>query len=255
MAVIDSGVDADHPDLDGCVDVANGLVVSVGKDGEIDEVVGPHRDVFGHGTACAGIIHELAPEASITSIRVLGPRLAGKAKGFLHGLSWAIEQGFDVVNLSLGTNRREWALPFYELCDEAFHRNVIVVTAANNLPSDSFPSMFGTVFSSACHLGTDPLRFHYNPTPPPEFLARGVDVEVAWRDGTRITTTGNSFAAPHISGFAALVRARYPGMRPYQVKGVLWSVASNVLEAPALGNGRRGATRSVRLTQALPTTR
>ncbi len=58
--------------------------------------------------------------------------MSGKAAVFLRGLAWAIEQRFDVINLSLGTTRRDWALPFYELCDEAYFHNCFVVTAANN---------------------------------------------------------------------------------------------------------------------------
>ena len=41
---------------------------------------------------------------------------------FLTGLAWAVEQGFDVINLSLGTGKRDWALPFYEICDKAYFR-------------------------------------------------------------------------------------------------------------------------------------
>jgi subtilisin len=227
VAVIDSGIDARHPALEGCVDVDGGIAISI-VDGQIVEVSGPHDDSFGHGTACAGIIHTLAPEARITSVKVLGAGLAGRAAAFLRGLGWAIEQRFDVVNLSLGTTRRDWALPFYELCDEAYFANVFVVTAANNMPRSSFPSLFGSVTSVACNMTDDPWRFHYNPEPPTEFLARGIDVDVAWRGGGRVTATGNSYAAPHISGVAALIRAKHPELRPFQLKTVLWATAANV---------------------------
>jgi subtilisin family serine protease len=88
------------------------------------------------------------------------------------------------------------------------------------------------VTSVACNLATDPLRFHYNPEPPTEFLARGIDVEVPWLGGTSIRGTGNSYAAPHIAGIAALIRSKHPELRPFQVKAVLWAVAANVREAP-----------------------
>lgn len=231
VAVIDSGVEADHPALEGCVSADEGLVVTVDDHGQTVDVPGPHDDPYGHGTAVAGIIHALAPEASITSVRVLGTGLGGKAVAFLRGLGWAVENGFHVINLSLGTSRREWALPFYEMCDRAYFRNCMLVTAANNVARPSFPSLFGSVTSVACNLATDPFRFHYNPDPPTEFLARGIDVEVPWRGGMRIRTTGNSFAAPHIAGIAALVLAKHPELRPFQVKTVLWATAANVREA------------------------
>jgi subtilisin family serine protease len=232
VAVVDSGVEHDHPLLEGCVDVDAGVVVSVDEQGSASIEPGAHEDVYGHGTACAGIIHAMAPAARITSVRVLGPMNTAKAAGFLHGLAWAVDRGFDVINLSLGTTRQEWALPFYELCDRAYFANSVVVTAANNTAKPSFPSLFASVMSVACNLATDPWRYHVSPDPPTEFLARGIDVEVAWKGGGTMSMTGNSFAAPHISALAALVRAKHPSLRPFQVKTVLWAAAANVREAP-----------------------
>ena len=234
VAVVDSGVEADHPALEGCVDAEGAVEVVVDGDGNTVDRLGPHADAFGHGTACAGIIHAMAPEARITSIKVLGPGLGGKAAGFLRGLAWAVDQGFDIINLSLGTTRRDWALPFYEICDQAYFRNCLLVTAANNVLRPSFPSLYGSVVSVACNLATDPFRFHYNPEPPTDFLARGIDVDLAWRGGGRMTGTGNSYAAPHIAGLAALIRSKHPDLRQFQVKTALWATSANV-------RGARGA--------------
>jgi subtilisin family serine protease len=170
---------------------------------------------------------------------------------FLRGLAWAVEQGFDVINLSLGTTRKDWALPFYEICDEAYYRNCLIVTAANNLLRTSYPSLYASVTSVACNLSSDPMRFHYNPEPPTEFLARGIDVDVAWKDGQRMTGTGNSYAAPHIAGIAALVKSKHPELRPFQVKTVLWATAANVREAPrAAGRLSTVTRRSMLSTRA-----
>ncbi len=231
VAVVDSGIDAGHPALEGCVDEDAGAAFHVGADGEVVAAEGPHRDSFGHGTACAGIIHSIAPAARITSVKVLGERLQGKAAAFLAGLEWAVERRFDVINLSLGTRRRDWALPFHEVCDRAYFGGAFVVTAANNVQRRSYPSLYAAVTSVACNTATDPMRFHWNPDPPTEFLARGIDVEVPWLDGGTIRSTGNSYAAPHISGIAALIRSKHPDLRPFQVKTVLWATAVNVREA------------------------
>lgn len=232
VAVIDSGIEATHPDLGGVVDAEAGREFTLSPDGAVVERAGPHDDSFGHGTACAGIIHMLAPQAQLVSLKVLGPSLSGKAASFLRALAWAVEEGFDVVNLSLGTTRRDWALPFYEVCDRAYFAGTLVVTAANNLPRTSYPSLLASVTSVACNLSQDPFRFHYNPKPPTEFLARGVDVDVAWKGGSRLRGTGNSYAAPHLAGITALIRSKHPDLRPFQVKTVLWATAANVLEAP-----------------------
>ena len=68
-----------------------------------------------------------------------------------------------------------------------------------------------------------------NPAPPVEFGAAGVDVDVAWLDGGSITATGNSFAAPVMAGYAALVLGKHPGMAPFQVKTVLQALADNAV--------------------------
>jgi subtilisin family serine protease len=253
VAVIDSGIDADHPALEGCVDREHSVELRADS-GDIVEIAGPHDDLYGHGTACAGIIHALAPQARITSIRVLGSGLTGKAAVFLRGLELAIERDFDVINLSLGTTKRDWALSFYEACDEAYFRNCFVVTAANNIVRPSYPSMIGAVASVACNLSKDPLRFHYNPEPPTEFLARGIDVEIPWLDKSWCAGTGNSYAAPHISGLAALIRSKHPELRPFQVKTVLWATSANVTEAPEIaGRVSRTLQRATR-TSARTTT-
>ncbi len=230
--MIDSGIEADHPDLGDVVDVDHGIALSIGEDEVVTEEIGPHDDLYGHGTACTGIIHRVAPEARFTSVRVLGAAMTGKAPVFLRGLEWAVEQGFDVINLSLGTSRKDWALAFYEACDRGYFANSVLVTAANNVARPSFPSMYASVLSVACNLAKDPMRFHFNPDPPTEFLAPGINIEVPWRGGGSITATGNSFAAPHIAGIVALIRSKHPELRPFQIKTVLWATAANVREAP-----------------------
>jgi subtilisin len=249
VAVVDSGIDATHPALHGCVDGAGGVAVELDRSGRAHLVPGPHTDSFGHGTACAGIVHDLAPEARITSVKVLGPTLAGSAEAFLVGLRWAVEQRFDVINLSLGCRRRDWALAFHELCDRAYFNGTFVTTAASNVEHVTYPSLFSSVASVAANLSSDPFRFHHNPEPPTEYLARGIDVDVLWMDHGRVVTTGNSFAAPHIAGVAALVLSKHPGLRPFQVKTVLWATSANVREAGGAATEER-AGRLSRIMQA-----
>ncbi len=250
VAIVDSGVDADHPDLDHCVDRDGGVDVTMDDDGEVSIRSGPHDDVFGHGTACAGIIHALAPEARLTSVRVLGPGLTGRAAAFHAGLAWAVDEGFDVINLSLGTTKRDWALAFHEVCDRAYFGGSFIVTAANNVARTSYPSLFASVASVACNTATDALRFHANPSPPTEFLARGIDVEVPWLDGGTTTSTGNSYAAPHIAAFAALAKAKHPELRPFELKAVLWAASANVAAAAGAGEDPEAPTAAGRRAAA-----
>src|SRR5262245_38894847 len=151
VGVIDSGIDEDHPAVGGRVARFVGFVE--GDDGEVRAVEEPHRDAFGHGTACADIIRRLAPDCELYSIKVLGAGLRGKGLVFAAGIRWAVEQGLDVVNLSLGSTKAEYFSLFHEVVDAAYFKNVVLVTAANNVPVASYPSLYATVLSVACHEG------------------------------------------------------------------------------------------------------
>lgn len=228
VAVVDSGIDASHPAVGA---VQGGVVVGLNERGEVQAVEGEHGDLFGHGTACAGIIRKIAPGCDLYSVRVLGSRLSGKGQVFAAGLRWAIENGMHVVNLSLGTGKRDHFAELHDLADEAYFRQTMLVSAVNNVPVPSYPSQYSSVFSVAAHDRTDPFHFDYNPTPPVEFGAPGIDIEVPWMRASTIRATGNSFAAAHISGMVALVLSRHPGLTPFHVKTVLHALADNA--APA----------------------
>jgi subtilisin family serine protease len=225
VCILDSGVDAHHP-LVG--DVQRAVAVSVGPNDEVIVQDDSEGDLCGHGTACAGVVRSLAPECEIVSVRVLGAGFTGSGGVLLAGLRWAVEQGFDVVNMSLSTTKRQFAGILHELTDKAYFRRTVLVASAHNMPVESYPWRFSSVISVGSHEESDPFVFYYNPDPPVEFFARGVDVEVAWTGGARIRCTGNSFATPHMSGLCALVLGKHPELRPFQLKSVLYLTSSNV---------------------------
>ena len=189
-------------------------------------------DLYGHGTACAGIVRKLAPDCEIHSVRVLGGELTGSGQVLIHGLRWAVEQRFEVINLSVSTTKTKFAPELRELTDLAYFRDCVIVASAHNMPVESFPWRFSAVLSVGSHAGSDPLEYYANPHPPVEFAAPGVDLELAWSDGATIRATGNSFATPHIAGIAALVLAKHPGMRPFELTTALRAAGSNVRSAP-----------------------
>lgn len=229
VGIVDSGVEGDHPA------VAGRLIESYAvelRGGEPEIVDAEPDDLFGHGTACAGIIVGLAPDVEIVSMRVLGPDLKGKGMAFAAGLDALIERPVNVANLSL-SSKSEALLPlFHELADHAYFNKVVLVSAANNVVGPSYPSLFSSVISVAAHSEPDPWRFYYNPSPPVEFGAWGLDVPVAWNRGGHTVGTGNSFAAPHITALVALILSKHPGLTPFEVKAVLAAVADN--ERPEL---------------------
>ena len=132
--------------------------------------------------------------------------------------------------MSLSTTRTKYVERLHELADRAYFRRVLLVASAHNMPVESFPWRFASVISVGSHEVDDPLTFYANPSPPVEFFARGLNVDIAWLGGETITATGNSFATPHIAGICALIIGKHRELTPFQLKSVLHLTASNVDE-------------------------
>jgi subtilisin family serine protease len=231
VAVVDSGIDTEHPDLKGKVKES---VEAVAEDGRIEFRPSTSGDQAGHGTACAGIITSIAPDVDLYSVKVLGPKASGSGDMFLVGLDYAIKQKFRVINLSLGTTKRDFFAPLHDLLDRAYQAGCIVVSAANNLPYPSYPSIFSSsVVSVVKRAGGDPFNFGYRYGQVIELVAPGVEVETAWPGGGRRQLTGNSFACPYIVGIIALIMEAYPNLTPFQVKTILYTIAQRNREKAA----------------------
>ena len=234
VCILDSGIDPDHPQagpVERAITVADGETGPDGTEGEpviVDDTAG---DVSGHGTACAGIVRLLAPEVTIASARVLGSDVNGSFAVLRAGLAWAIEQRYDVLNLSLSVRNPRFALALCELADRAAHQGTLLVCSAHNLPVESYPWRFASVVSVGSHEQADPWCFYWNPDPPVDLYARGNNVPIAWPGGGTAHATGNSFAAPHVAGLAALVKSKHPQLTAFDLKTVLYRIADNVQSA------------------------
>jgi len=223
VAIVDSGIDTEHPDLKGKVRES---VEAVAEDGKINFHPSTSGDQAGHGTACAGIISSVAPDAELYSVKVLGPNASGSGDMFLVGLDYAIKQKFHVINLSLGTTKRDYFGPLHDLLDRAYHAGCIVVAAANNLPYPSYPSIFSSsIVSVVKRAGGNPFNFGYRYGHVIELVAPGVEVKTTWPGGGYRQLTGNSFACPYIVGIIALLMEGYPNLTPFQVKTILYAIA------------------------------
>jgi subtilisin len=224
VCVLDSGVELDHPRV-GTVQRS----VTVTKNGDEVEIADDDSgDLCGHGTACAGIIRALAPDCELTSVRVLGAGYTGSGAAMLGGLQWAIDEGFDVVNMSLSTTKKQLVDRLHELADRAYFKRTMLIASAHNMPVESFPWRFASVISVGSHEDPDPYAYYYNPTPPVEFFARGLNVDVPWLGGGTLRCTGNSFATPHIAGLCALVLSKHPDLTPFELKSILHLTSTNV---------------------------
>jgi type VII secretion-associated serine protease mycosin len=216
VAVIDSGVSADHPDLAG--QVLPGIdLVDEGGDGTADAV--------GHGTTVAGLIAGrsddgegvlgLAPDAKILPVRVLdAENKYNDAKVVAQGVVWAVDHGATVVNLSLGGGLPSPALA--EAIDYAFARDVVVVACVGNvLPNGP---------TSVWHPASEPGVLAVTALTPKGDLWRrslsgastvlaapGSDL-VGARPGGYQRVQGTSFASPLVAASAALIRSHWPQM-------------------------------------------
>src|SRR5579862_5046879 len=180
VCILDSGIEHDHP-LIGRVD--HSVAVLRDEEGELQVVEDDEGDLCGHGTACAGVVRALAPDAEIHSVRVLGAGFTGGGAILLAGLRHAVDQGFDVVNMSLSTTKKDYSNVLHELADSAYFQRTVLVASAHNMPVESYPWRFSSVISVGSHEEDDPLALYANPNPPVEFFAKGVNVEIAWTGG------------------------------------------------------------------------
>lgn len=223
VAIVDSGIDTEHPALKGKVKES---VEAVREDGKITFKSSTSGDAAGHGTACAGIITEIAPDAELYSVKVLGANAAGSGEMFVAGLDYAVRQRMHVINLSLGTTKPDYYKPLGDLLHRAYHAGCIVVAAANNLPQPSYPSILtSSLVSVVKREGGDPFNFGYRYGNVIELVAPGVQVRTTWPGGGYRQLTGNSFACPCIAGIIALIREAYPDLTPFQVKTILYAIA------------------------------
>jgi type VII secretion-associated serine protease mycosin len=246
VAVVDSGVDATHPQLAGAV--VPGLdLLDTGGDGRVDCV--------GHGTAVASIVagrtrpgtafRGVAPGAGIIPVRVserLDEETGGRAAPLAEvaaGVRRASERGARVINLSLTTDRDDPALR--DAVRYARARDVLLVAAAGNRHETGNQPPFPAAYEGVVGVGavqTDGARVGTSQTGPHvDLVAPGADVTAAARGGGYARYTGTSFAAAFVAGTAALVRQFYPTMTADQVAHRLLATADAIDPAAASGLG------------------
>ncbi|MFF0725931.1 S8 family serine peptidase [Streptomyces sp. NPDC004134] len=250
VAVLDSGVDADHPDLRGQVAAAADFTGS-----------GSTGDPHGHGTHVASIVagtgaaadgarRGVAHGARLLDARVLDDQGRGRASWVIAGMEWATEQGAEVANLSLGIRAGEGDDPVAQALDAltADTGTLFVVAAGNSGPVTGSVESPG-IARSALTVGAaepDGRPAFYSSAGPtlgtyrakPDLMAPGSDITAARSGGGTAepytTMTGTSQATPHVAGAAALLREKHPGWSWQRVKSALMTTADgNPAESPS----------------------
>ena len=228
IAVLDSGIETAHGELRRFT-LRDDLAV-IERESAIRIEPGKGQDVFGHGTAIAGILREVAPESELGSFRVLGEGLRSRSFIIREGARLALERGYHILNCSFGCGREDHVLIFKDWIDEAYMQGRHIVAACNNqdLLKREWPGHFPSV-STVSFIGCeDCQKFYCRLGQLVEFAARGQDIEVLWRDGGRKKVTGSSFAAPHVTGLLARLLSCGPSLSPVHAKALLHQLAEPI---------------------------
>jgi len=222
VAVVDSGVDASHPDLEGRLTQAFCVEMVDDEPQLVERPLGENNDAYGHGTAVSSIVASVAPNARVIDIRVLNVGNVGAGNALLRGFEHAVALGARVINMSLAATAK-FAGPLAELCERAYRRNQIVVASRRNMPlaDNGFPAELSTCISVDVGRFDTALKVQFREDHIVEFVGHGEDVKVAAAGGGYTTMTGTSFATPAVSGLCALLVGGHPDLRPFDVKSLL----------------------------------
>ena len=202
-----------------------------------------------HGTTVADVILTLAPKVKLFSADVFGPRGTCEVEVVIEALRWAIDVWrCKVVNLSLGVSeaRLQQAQRRHQLqraVEEAYFKDVLVIAAAHNDHplTRSYPAAFAPPLLSVDKGPfADPLGFAYAPREQVEFQAHGRGYL-----GPFAAEPATSWAAPHLAGIAARLLSLRPGLKPFEIKTLLYWMSEAARRAgptPAPGAGEGRAT-------------
>lgn len=258
VAVLDTGVDADHPDLKGRIAASKNFTDSADTSDHQGHGTHTTSTVGGTGAASGGKKKGVAPGADLLNGKVLNDYGSGETSWIIAGMQWAVDQGADVVSMSLGNPARTDCTDPMAVATEELARsseNTLFVIAAGNtgptLNSVSSPGCAPGVLtvgavdrddSTASFSSRGPAYGSH--TLKPEISAPGVGISAANAGGRGVyayqSMSGTSMATPHVAGAAAIVKQRHPDWNAQQIKAALVSSADSAVpgDVRETGGGR-----------------
>jgi subtilisin family serine protease len=203
VGVIDTGIDLKHPDLQANIK---------GGYNAINPLKSANDD-NGHGTHVAGIIAALnntigvvgvGPNIDLYAIKVLNANGSGYLSDVIEGLDWAVANGMQVVNMSLGTSQDVQS--FHDAIVRAYNAGVTIVAAAGNSGGAvSYPAAYPEVIAVSATDQNNQIASWSSRGPEVDLAAPGVNIYSTYKGQSYATLSGTSMAAPHVSGAAALI--------------------------------------------------
>ncbi|MEW6545699.1 MAG: S8 family peptidase [Bacillota bacterium] len=233
VAIVDTGIDKDHPDLvdnlkGGYLAIQTGVYKRKGPDGWDDD--------NGHGTHVAGIVAAVdntigvvgvAPEAWLYGVKVLDRTGSGYYSDIIEGIQWCIDNGMQVINMSLGGSTDSPAL--HDAVIAAYNSGITIVCAAGNSGPEedtvAYPARYPEVIAVAATAADDSVPDFSSRGPEVDIAAPGVSILSTWNDGGYATASGTSMASPHVAGTVALYLAAQGPASPDQVRQHLMATA------------------------------
>jgi hypothetical protein len=225
VAVLDTGVDPDHPVMAGRL--APGGFNYIDNNDDFRDI--GDGDLVGHGTMVSGLILRVAPEAAILPLKVLNADGVGTSFYVAQAMYDSIDRGATIINASLGTIRPSQLVA--DAAQAALDSGVLVIASAGNYDREEpryYPAAFSSVMSVA---GTDSKDVK---APFSDFgdwidiAAPAVELVGPFPRDAYAISSGNSLAAALVSGSAALVRAQQPHLTPLQVGARLKNASTNI---------------------------
>ena len=220
IAVLDSGIDYTHPDLN---DNYKGGYDFINYDND-------PMDDYGHGTKVAGVIAAednsfgivgVSPEASIYGVKVIRNDGAGYLSSVIQGIEWAIDNDMDIITMSLGTQIP--SISFENAVNNAYNSGVLVVASAGNLGGNTpdtvvYPAKYDSVIAVSAIDRNNNLASFSSIGPAVELTAPGLFTTSTLMGGNYSSFSGTSAAAPYVSGVAALLMVLEPSLTNVQIR-------------------------------------
>lgn len=228
VAVVDTGADLDHPDLQGRLITGYNVV----------DPTSPPMDDVGHGTHVAGIISALVNNNEgvagmtwynpVMPVKVLDETGAGNTYNVAQGIIWAADHGAKVINMSLGNYADANFL--HDAIKYAYNKDIVLIAASGNDNSEEpgYPAAYPEVFAVAAADASKKKASFSNYGDYIDVTAPGVNIASTYMHKQYASLSGTSMASPHVTALAALIRSTNPKLKNTEVMEIMRKTAEDL---------------------------